>query len=129
MTEGYNAEADGITLRHGNFGVRFVHEGDEEQEYGNFCYLLIDTRTGGVLGWDGGEPEDQLLVRDWKWVPYLLDKVERQAHEAGRSAGRREGIEEAAAHLHTCDIKAPFRHVYVEQVRALLTPSEERDDV
>lgn len=86
----YDAEADGIMLRHGNFGVRFVHEGDEEDEYGD-CFLLIDTRTGNVLGWDGGEPEDQLLVRDWKWVPNLLDEVERSAH----AAGRREGIKEA----------------------------------
>lgn len=30
-------------------------------------------------GWDGGEPEDQLLVRDWQWVPGAL----QAAYDAG----------------------------------------------
>jgi hypothetical protein len=35
---------------------------------GSCCWALVDTRTGRTLGHDGGEPEDQLLVRDWHWV-------------------------------------------------------------
>lgn len=36
-----------------------------------------------IVGSDGGEPEDQLLVRDWRWVAVALNN----AYEAGiRSA-------------------------------------------
>lgn len=42
---------------------------------GDSSWYLLDTKTNRVVGCDGGEPEDQLLVRDWAWVPYLLNKV------------------------------------------------------
>lgn len=28
-----------------------------------------------LVACDGGEPEDQLLVRDWRWVPEELNKL------------------------------------------------------
>lgn len=31
------------------------------------------------VGTDGGEPEDQILIRDWRWVPHAL----KQAYELG----------------------------------------------
>ncbi len=34
--------------------------------------------------WDGGEPEDQSLFRDWSWV----ERAIKRAYEAGRSVGR-----------------------------------------
>lgn len=42
---------------------------------GSFPYRLIERSTGRVLGTDGGEPEDQLLVRDWQWVVIELNKL------------------------------------------------------
>lgn len=35
-------------------------------ELGNYC--IYDTKHNVIVGEDGGEPEDQLLVRDWVWV-------------------------------------------------------------
>jgi hypothetical protein len=32
------------------------------------------------VGYDGGEPEDQVLIRDWKWVPLAL----KAAYDLGR---------------------------------------------
>ena len=47
---------------------------DKINDYDVF-WVLIDTKTGEVIGYDGGEPEDQLLVRDWSWVPDILNKI------------------------------------------------------
>lgn len=38
-------------------------------------WLLIDRHRRCVVGADGGEPEDQLLVRDWSWVEEALNAV------------------------------------------------------
>ena len=51
----------------GRFRVRY------NVEWGN--YELYDTLTNEVVGCDGGEPEDQTLVRDWQWVRTLLNKL------------------------------------------------------
>lgn len=40
---------------------------------------VIDTHTGAVIGIDGGEPEDQTLARDWRWVAPALNA----AYQAG----------------------------------------------
>ena len=45
-----------------------------------------------LVGEDGGEPEDQLLVRDWKWVPEEMNKLAVEL--AARDARIRE-LEEA----------------------------------
>ena len=37
------------------------------------CAVDAEGRAVQALGWDGGEPEDQLLVRDWSWVEGLVD--------------------------------------------------------
>ena len=42
------------------------------------CWVLIDTKTNTTVGWDGGEPEDQLLVRDWGWVVAALNKLDQE---------------------------------------------------
>lgn len=42
------------------------------------CYFLIDTQTNTIVGNDGGEPEDQLLLRDWRWVVVLLNELARE---------------------------------------------------
>lgn len=40
-----------------------------------------------IVGWDGGEPEDQTLTRDWDWVGKEMDSLRNAA------------LEEAANHL------------------------------
>jgi hypothetical protein len=39
-------------------------------------YVLADTRDGRDVGEDGGEPEDQLLIRDWSWVAVEMNKLD-----------------------------------------------------
>lgn len=41
----------------------------------NTMYRLKDTKTGETIGWDGGEPEDQLLLRDWSWVATAMNRL------------------------------------------------------
>jgi hypothetical protein len=41
---------------------------------------LIDTVTGEWIGCDGGEPEDQSLVRDWDWVATKLNQYNKEYH-------------------------------------------------
>jgi hypothetical protein len=53
---------------------RFVLR-EVKTEYGSEYVELVDTKTGEVVGSDGGEPEDNTFYRDWSWVPELLNKV------------------------------------------------------
>lgn len=46
----------------------------------DFGWAVYDTKLNEVIGCDGGEPEDQLLVRDWAWVVDALNSV---AEESG----------------------------------------------
>lgn len=66
---------------------------DERLVYRNTCQVIVSI-NGGVLtlvGYDGGEPEDQLLCRDFKWVLPALNA----AWEAGYKQGRQhKGSEE-----------------------------------
>jgi hypothetical protein len=40
------------------------------------CVVLRKTDgTSEIVGWDGGEPEDQLLIRNWKWVEGALNRA------------------------------------------------------
>ena len=41
----------------------------------DFGSAIIDTMTNEFVACDGGEPEDQLLTRDWSWVVPLLNKI------------------------------------------------------
>lgn len=53
---------------------RFVVEEYERDKYRS-GWLVRDTLTGEEVGRDGGEPEDQTLVRDWDWVAKALNKL------------------------------------------------------
>ena len=47
---------------------------NEEAECWDLVLKDKDNQVIEVLGSDGGEPEDQLLVRDWDWVPTLIQR-------------------------------------------------------
>jgi hypothetical protein len=47
-----------------------------EAEGAEPCYLCIDTTDGRVLGRDGGEPKDQMLIRGWRWVARELNMLD-----------------------------------------------------
>lgn len=51
---------------------------------------LFDTLENRVVGADGGEPEDQLLLRDWKWVPEEMNKLAAQLAAANERIAKRE---------------------------------------
>ena len=42
---------------------------------GEPVHVLVDTRTGREIGFDGGEPEDRFFSRDWGWVPKELNAL------------------------------------------------------
>jgi hypothetical protein len=48
------------------------------QGYDDFCWVLVETHPNGtiarIIANDGGEPEDQNLVRDYSWVPDILNE-------------------------------------------------------
>jgi len=51
----------------------------------DFGWLVVERAPGEtprIVGADGGEPEDALLVRDWQWVAPALNA----AFEAGRQS-------------------------------------------
>lgn len=51
--------------------------------HGDFFWLVIENLPDGtkrIVGEDGGEPEDQLLVRDWKWVVKELNAAYDQGY-------------------------------------------------
>lgn len=52
------------------FTVIFDEDGDPPRNE------LLDRDTGDVVGMDGGEWEDQTFLRDWAWVPGLLNKLD-----------------------------------------------------
>lgn len=51
---------------------------DEHNECWDLILMDENDNITEVLGSDGGEPEDQLLVRDWDWVPTLVQKLLNQ---------------------------------------------------
>lgn len=71
------------------FAVKYV----EETKYERGGWALIDTTTGTVVGRDGGEPEDQLLVRDWSWVQDLANAL------AAESTALRAALKAIAAEI------------------------------
>ena len=49
-----------------------------------WCVVLFeDGKQKEIIGWDGGEPEDQVLVRDWDWVADALKKAYDKGFEDG----------------------------------------------
>ena len=61
---------------------------EEEREYLRYQYFVIEHLPNGevrLIGQDGGEPEDQRLFRDWKWVvPALNDAFKNGVQEGLR---------------------------------------------
>ena len=53
---------------------------EDEGDIRYAVYECVDDIPIRFLGCDGGEPEDQTLWRDWKWV---VDELNR-AYKAGR---------------------------------------------
>lgn len=100
---GWNAElTEGERAAHENrlpspamtdHAQRFIVRYRDESKYSEACWELFDTVEQRVVGTDGGEPEDQLLVRDWSWVAVELNKLHDQATQA-HAHGWREAIDE-----------------------------------
>ena len=79
-----------IRLRCGDYAVVFADNLSEDLRSScaesDWALVRVEgARIVEVIGYDGGEPEDQLLVRDWDWLPSALD----QAYRRGRAAERR----------------------------------------
>lgn len=91
---------------------RFKVEYLKETRYEPAGWALIDTTTNEAVGRDGGEPEDQLLIRDWKWVPELTNALAARAEAAERHLlellnvleARTAQRDDAVATLQSCDI-------------------------
>jgi len=67
----------------------FQYFTDMYERYGDFCWALYRYENGipvEYIAHDGGEPEDQILPRDWDWVPTAL----KNAYELGRKHGQGE---------------------------------------
>lgn len=60
---------------------------------------LYDTSSNPprLVGQDGGEPEDQLLVRNWAWVAEEMNRLAQEADRAVEAAVQQE--REACANL------------------------------
>ncbi|MHA1169375.1 MAG: hypothetical protein ACTSRU_16230 [Candidatus Hodarchaeales archaeon] len=68
---------------------------DARDSFGSFCWAIVefddDDNPLRIVGEDGGEPEDQKLVRDWKWVEEelnLLADKERELKQGGMKDGK-----------------------------------------
>jgi hypothetical protein len=55
---------------------------------GEFGWRIIDRVTGEEVGRDGGEPEDQSLVRDWEWVVHALNAARAEGYKQGQEDER-----------------------------------------
>ena len=60
------------------------HRDDYHDDGTSIVYRFEDGAPVAVIGTDGGEPEDQSLYRDWRWVPLAL----QAAYNLGRAHGR-----------------------------------------
>ena len=61
---------------------------EDERSVWEFNHFVVATIDGKVeeIGCDGGEPEDQILTRDWQWVVRELNR----AYEAGKPQAKGE---------------------------------------
>lgn len=73
-------------------------------EWGWSVVRCIDGAVVEWIGCDGGEPEDQLLVRDWKWVTQAL----QAAYELGCADERKRC---AALAMDDTSFKVPCEHI------------------
>lgn len=62
----------------GRFRAVGFEDPEHKQDDRGYFYAVVDTRDGSHIGWDGGEPEDQGLTRDWYWVVEALNQVDSE---------------------------------------------------
>ena len=84
-------------------------------EVGDHCYVIMDRTTGDRIGEDGGEPEDQLLVRDWQWVVEALNAVDAEGPDERRSS-----LSNFSAGLYTLRRKAEAMVIAIDTAAGLL---------
>lgn len=66
--------------------------------YDDFDHVLIklnkfgEPTPGGEIAIDGGEPEDQSFLRDWSWVPELINEYENTIAELKDEIKRLKGM-------------------------------------
>jgi len=72
-------------FRVGDYAIRDITDEEREAErlpvWDDYS-IVVHIPTGERLGADGGEPEDQTLLRDWSWIPHALDAAEKRGREA-----------------------------------------------
>lgn len=56
----------------------WLYEDEEDEYYDRIRSYVLDTKTNRLLGADGGEPEDQSLDRDWRWVVDALNTLDKE---------------------------------------------------
>lgn len=61
----------------------YISADSDDDGWAVFEFAHQDDEHPRIVGGDGGEPEDQLLVRDWEWVVHALNA----AYEQGRKDG------------------------------------------
>jgi len=61
--------------------LAWTEDEDPYPEWFDHHWFVYDSKTDRIVGEDGGEPEDQMLVRDWRWVEKELNR----AYEEGLS--------------------------------------------
>lgn len=63
-------------IRNGYPGAPPIEELDHWDGYGHsYLYETDGTRPTRLVGRDGGEPEDNLFIRDWSWVETELNRL------------------------------------------------------
>ena len=79
----------------GRFQVRHIDDLPEEMKVRDIdmccCCCVVRVENDNVvevIAWDGGEPEDQLLTRDWRWVPLAMNQAYQRGFEVGEQVGR-----------------------------------------
>lgn len=70
------------------YRVIYVEDPDDSSEPYNAVVRLEDGMQKEVIGYDGGEPEDQTLNRDWQWVPKAIWDGYILGYDHGYEAGQ-----------------------------------------
>ena len=59
---------------------------ERERRHHEYSSFIVDTQGNVLIGMDGGEPEDQILYRDWKWVVPALNRAYIEGKKARTKA-------------------------------------------
>lgn len=78
-------------INHGLLPESYREQSEDSRGNSVWCILEFVGKTVSLISTDGGEPGDQVLVRDWSWVEEALEA----AYNAGRGEGFWEGGEAA----------------------------------